>query len=399
MRFKPAYGILFLLLILSAPAFAQDDEVSEEEPKEKKWKEKIDFGGYVKYMNTNQFITVKDIYTDNLIHNRLNFKYYPNSHWTFSIGMRNRIFYGETQKLNPFFADQIDHDPGEVDMSWNLLETNSLVINSTIDRANVEFNRGKWNVRLGRQRINWGMNLAWNPNDLFNAYNFIDFDYQERPGSDAVRVQYYNKPMSQIELAYKPGEDLDHSIIAGLYKFNKKGYDFQFIAANYFQDLSAGFGWAGNLKKIGFKGEATYFHPKQQFEDTTGALSSSISFDYTFEKGLYINVAGLYNSLGPTNTDLTQLQATGSALSAKNLMPTQFAGFVQLAGSFNPIAGGGISVMYLPSINGVFLIPTLNYSIKENWDIDFVGQVLFSEVDSKFENVSNAVFLRLRWSF
>ena len=55
--------------------------------------------------------------------------------------------------------------------------------------------------------------------------------------------------------------------------------------------------------------------------------------------------------------------------------------------------------MYLPSINGVFLIPTLNYSIKENWDIDFVGQVLFSEVDSKFENVSNAVFLRLRWSF
>ena len=35
------------------------------------------------------------------------------------------------------------------------------------------------------------MNLVWNPNDLFNAFSFVDFDYEERPGSDALRIQKY----------------------------------------------------------------------------------------------------------------------------------------------------------------------------------------------------------------
>jgi hypothetical protein len=272
-------------------------------------------------------------------------------------------------------------------------------LNSTIDRANVEFNKGKWNVRLGRQRINWGINLAWNPNDLFNAYNFVDFDYQERPGTDALRIQYYNKPMSQIEVAYKPAENIDKSIIAGMYRFNKKGYDFQFISGNYLTDIAFGTGWAGNIKNIGFKGEATYFQPKESFADTVGVLVSSLSFDYTFEKGIYVNLSGFYNSAGSSGGNFTQALSSASTLSAKNLLPTQFAAFVQVSGSFTPIFGGGLSTMYLPDIQGVFLIPTLGVSIVENWDLDFVGQVLFAEYPSKFSNVSNAVFMRMRWSF
>ena len=399
MTLKLKYGWIVLFMFLSTLTFGQEEsETLEEESTEKKWKEKIDFGGYVKYMNINQFKTIDTIYTDNLIHNRLNFRYYPNSNWTFAVEMRNRVFYGETQKLNPLFASSVSHDNGIVDLSWNLIETNSLVFNSTIDRANIEFNKGKWNVRLGRQRINWGINLAWNPNDLFNAYNFIDFDYQERPGTDAIRIQYYNKPMSQIEVAYKPGENLDESIIAGLYRFNKKGYDIQFIAGNYLTDMAGGIGWAGNIKTLGFKGEATYFQPKKQFSDTLGVLVSSVSFDYTFKKGLYVNLSGFYNSAGSGNGNFTQTLSS-NALTAKNLLPTQFAAFFQISGAFTPIFSGGLSTIYLPDIQGIFLIPTLNYSIRENWDIDAVGQVLFSETNSKFSNVSNAVYFRLRWSF
>lgn len=385
------YGALIVGLVMGTNVNAQGDESS--------WKDKIDFGGYVKYMNTNQFVTLDSIYTDNLIHNRLNFKYYPNSNWTVSLELRNRVFYGETMEINPLFADAIGTDNGEVDMSWNLVETPSLLVNSTIDRANVEFNKGKWNVRLGRQRINWGINLAWNPNDLFNAYNFADFDYQERPGSDAIRVQYYNKPMSHFEAAYKPGEDLDRSIIAGLYQFNKKGYDFQFIAGNYLTDLTLGTGWAGNIKNLGFKGEASYFHPKENWEDTSRVVVSSVSFDYTFERGIYLNVAGFYNSAGASGGDFTQALSSTGTLSAKNLLPTQFAAFVQVSGAFSPIFGGGLSTMYLPDIQGVFLIPTLNTSITENWDLDFVGQLLFAKFPTDFSNLSNAVFMRIRWSF
>lgn len=255
------YGLVFIGVAIVGNGFAQDSIQTS-------WRDKIEFGGYVKYMNTNQFVNLDNIFTDNLIHNRLNFKYYPNDNWTFSFEMRNRIFYGENLEINPNFAPSIDLDNGVVDMSWNLVDEPVLLMNATIDRANIEYNRGKWNIRLGRQRINWGINLAWNPNDLFNAYNFVDFDYQERPGSDALRIQYYTGAMSQVELAHRPGSNWDETILTSRYKFNKAGYDFQFIGGNYRTDATLGLGWAGNIKSIGFKGEGTYFHPRENAMDT-----------------------------------------------------------------------------------------------------------------------------------
>lgn len=388
---KVSYIILFILIFKTLVLHAQDTSSY--------WKDHFEFNGYVKFMNTNQFADIDTIYTDNLIHNRINFNYTPVSSLSLSLELRNRAFWGESVKLIPFYADWIDEDYGEVDLSFNLVETPSFIMNTTIDRAYLEYYKGKWSFRAGRQRINWGINLAWNPNDLFNAYNFVDFDYQERPGSDAIRIQYFNKLMSQIELAFKPGEDLDNSIIAGMYKFNKNRYDIQFIGANYLTDIAIGTGWAGNLWNAGFKGEATYFHPKNNFTDTSGVVSASISLDYTFEKGAYLNLSGLYNGSGSSSADLAQLQTTFTSLNAKNLMPSEFAGFLQVAHSFTPIFGGGLSFMYIPSVNGLFFIPTLNYSIKENWDIDIVGQILYAEQQSKLKNLNNALFLRIRWSY
>ena len=104
-------------------------------------------------------------------------------------------------------------------------------------------------LTLGRQRINWGVNLAFNPNDLFNAYSLVDFDYQERPGADAVRFQYYTNELSSFETAIQFGKSLDSSVIAGLWKINKWEYDFQFLIANFYSDFVLGTAWAGNLKK------------------------------------------------------------------------------------------------------------------------------------------------------
>ncbi|MDX1349178.1 MAG: hypothetical protein R3279_02960 [Putridiphycobacter sp.] len=392
---KAVFGFLVLFLVSFQVSWAQEENDST---KQSYWKDHFTFGGYIKYMNTNSFVNLNQIATDNLFHNRLNLKYYINNNWTAKVEMRNRIFYGASLQAVPNYANSIGLDAGAVDLSFNVINEPGLLFNSTIDRANIEFNKGKWNVKLGRQRINWGINLAWNPNDLFNAYNFVDFDYTERPGSDAARVTYYATDMSQIELAYRPGKTMDESTLAALYKFNKWRYDIQFIAANYRTDLAAGFGFAGNIWQAGFKGEGTYFHPKNNLSDTNGVFTASISSDYTFGNGLYLNLSGYYNSGAGGFNSLAQL-STLNTLSAKNLLPTEFAGFVQVSKAFTPIFGAGISIMYLPGINGVFAIPTLNYSIAQNWSLDFIGQILFAEVNNKFTNASNSLFMRLMWSF
>ncbi|MEL6846052.1 MAG: hypothetical protein AAFP02_22820, partial [Bacteroidota bacterium] len=160
-----------------------------------------------------------------------------------------------------------------------------------------------------------------------------------------------------------------------------------------------GAGWAGNLGQVGFKGEASYFIPIEDLsEDSLSSLNASIGLDYVFGNGLYVSGSALYNSraeAGSTNA----LGVSGGALSPKNLFPARFALFASASGNFTPLFTGNISVIYGPGNSLVALIPTLTYSVKENWAIDFIGQSFFVEQNETFGHQATGVFLRLKWSY
>lgn len=386
-----------VFLFISFTALSQSDSAN------KKLKEYFSLDGYLKEMQTNTFLNLDTIYTDHLIHNRLNFKAFISDDVTFIAEMRNRAFYGELIKLQqPYYADLLGSDNGIIDMSWVLVNQQSFILHSTIDRLNVRYSKGKWDVNLGRQRINWGVNLAWNPNDLFNVYNFADFDYTERPGADAIRIQYYKSALTSFDLAIKPSVDNDKWVGAMLYKFNKKNYDFQILGGVYEEDWTVGGGLAGNVKNIGVKAEATYFHPQTKFFDTSGVMNASASFDYAFANSLYFNVGLLYNTIGintSTGVNSTALFSTSQALSVKSIMPSRYSYFVQTSGAFNPALSGSFSLIYLQGLNVLFSMPSLSYVINESWDVNLVGQLLFSDYQNQFKNSSNSVFLRFQYSF
>ncbi|CAN0327173.1 unnamed protein product, partial [Chrysoparadoxa australica] len=162
--------------------------------------------------------------------------------------------------FHPYYGDFIDVNNDYFDLSWMPINNDNLVIHTMIDRLYFEWNKNDWEVSLGRQRINWGMNLAWNPNDLFNAYSFFDFDYEERPGSDALRIRKYTGYASEIDFAIKAGDDIADITTALKYQINKWNYDIQFIGGLMKNNVAIGTGWAGNLWNAGFKGELTYLN-------------------------------------------------------------------------------------------------------------------------------------------
>ncbi|MEL6649935.1 MAG: hypothetical protein AAFQ87_03930 [Bacteroidota bacterium] len=365
---------------------------------------KLNVGGYVKFLQTQYFVQNPQLdttigLTDNLFHNRLNLHYYPNEKWDIGIESRNRLFYGDQIKVNPAFSDQVDTYNGLVDLSVRWHDGNGFLLHSIIDRAYVNYSHDKWDITVGRQRINWGINTVWNPHDLFNAFNFLDFDYEERPGSDAIRVQYFPGVVSRAEIAIAPDDTIENSVAAALYLFNVKGYDVQVLSGYYRGDAVFGAGWAGNLGQIGFKGEASYFIPIEDLsEDSLSSLNASIGLDYVFGNGLYVSGSALYNSraeAGSTNA----LGVSGGALSPKNLFPARFALFASASGNFTPLFTGNVSVIYGPGNSLVALIPTLTYSVKENWAIDFIGQSFFVEQNETFGHQATGVFLRLKWSY
>lgn len=382
-----------LLPLLCLPFFltAQDDAP-------KKWELK----GYIKSLQSLNFIknpfTDRDtLLLDNLIHNRLNFTWYINEEFTFRTDMRNRIFYGDFVKMDPLYGEKLEETANDFfDLSVMVYEGGSIIIHSMLDRLYLDYTKGKWEARLGRQRINWGINTVWNPNDIFNAFSFTDFDYEERPGSDAFRLKYYTGFASSIELAVKAFDKKEEAVAGVLWKLNKWNYDFQVLAGIMQQDLAFGGGWAGNLKDVGFKGEFTYF---QSLQDTVAnSFAASIGVDYSFKNSLYLNGGFLYNSNG---TD----PAFGGTVfvfdvSAKNLYPYTYSFFGQVVYPFTPIFTGGLALIYSPSeANTLFINPTLTYSIAQNWDLDLIGQVSYSNIADKYQSLVKVYYMRIKFSF
>jgi len=391
------YSFFVFILLIVFLQFSTNQSIAQEN---QSWtKENIQFSGYVKYLNTSQFRNLDAINNDNLLHNRLNLKVYLNEYFTTSLEIRNRVFWGNSLQLNPNYAQLVDINSQDIDLSAFLVEEPALLVLSKIDRLNINYQSDKWNITLGRQRINWGKNLVWNPNDLFNAYSFVDFDYEERPGTDALLIQYYISGSSSIETAINYTDSFHDNTFALKYNFNKYNYDFQILASKYIKDYMLGLGWEGSIKDVGFKGELSYFTPKDTTDDSD-TLAASLSFDYYFKNGLSMTISGLYNSLGISNRENFELtQFTSLQLSAKQFMPNKTSFFIQLSKSITPAFTTSFSTIYATELNGVFMMPQLSYNLSQNWDFDTTAQIFYGKQNANFDNVGNSIFLRFRWSY
>ncbi len=379
-------------------ANAQNDTTKRAAADSSKKDHKFTVNGYIKYLEQASFVNdITNLQTLDLIHNRLNFKYQPNDHFTFRLEVRNRIYYGAEVKNYPGFASLVTGSGGVFDLSKNWVNSNSMLFNSTADRASAEYINGKWDVTLGRQRINWGISTVWTPNDIFNTFNYFDFDYEERPGTDAARVQYNLTPSSSIDAVFSPGKTSAQNVGALMYHFNKWGYDFQAFSGVYQQNFTAGAGWAGNIKEAGFKGEVTYFAPGHGGADGA-SLAATLSVDYSFKNGIYVIVSGLYNKLGKDSLiNITQL--TTSTRSAKNIFSFKYTLFSEIAYSFSPIFKASLGGMYSLSGNSLIILPSVTYSIAENWVLDLIGQSFYSQQDGGYKPLGNSIYLRLKWGF
>jgi hypothetical protein len=375
-----------LLIILNSAIFSQ-----EEKPKS------FELNGYLTTMQSAMFDSISGpVSYDNIIHNRLNFKAYAGKNITFATEIRNRLFTGDMARIGKSYSEMIGTDRGWADMSWNILTEKSFFLNTTIDRLWVDFNYGKLQVRAGRQRINWGQTLVWNPNDIFNAYSFFDFDYIERPGSDAIRVQYYPGSSSAVEAAVKMNS-VNKITAAGLLRFNKWGYDIQFLGGySNGSDIIAGAGWSGSIGSLSFRGEGSWFHPADRFSDTTGTAIITAGLEKIFSDNSIAQLQLMYCN-NPLKLNNFNSFYSGN-LSAKDLAFSKFTAFGQFTWATTPLLNTGISAMWFPGLKGYYAGPSLDYSLGDNLDFSLIWQHFRSLIGGSATNI-NIAFLRIKLSF
>jgi len=379
------YLVVVAILLLHAGALLAQDKKS------------ISLSGYLTTMQSSMFDSLSGPFlNENLLHNRLNLKGYLNNNITVAAEFRNRLFSGDMVRLGKYYSDMIGEDPGIIDMSWNVFEEQSFLFNTTLDRLWIDFQYNKLQVTIGRQRINWGQTFVWNPNDIFNAYSFFDFDYIEKPGSDAARIQFFPTSSSVAEIAIKSDNDKNITA-AGLYRFNMWEYDFQFLAGIVnSEDVVVGTGWSGAIGSISFRGEASWFTPYKNTPEDKSTILITTGFDKIFDDNSMAQVQLMYSNK-PLELDSFTGFYSGN-LSSKDLAFSKFSAFGQFTWAATPLLNIGISAMWFPDLKGYFAGPSLDYSMAENLDFSLFWQH-FNCVMASTETIINMAFLRVKFSF
>ncbi len=395
--------LIFILAALNLAVHAQDTA---------KWS----LNGYIsvlgsakKSMSDSLFRpTGEEKHKDALIHNRLNFFWYPAKNLSFSVQVRNRLVYDETYSQTPNVGDMFESDPGLMQLSKTFYSKGDFLLNTTIDRLYFQYTRDKLEVNIGRQRINWSQSFAWNPNDIFNASNYFDVDYPEKPGSDAIRLQYYTGMASSAEAVIK----MDHRkkiTAAALYRTSVKGYDLQFLGGSMNEEeIVVGGGWSGSLGPVGFRGEISSLFP---YKDSSAyghnmekLTLASVSFDYTFTNSARLMSEFLYssNDISTLSTSLTSIFS--ETISIRNMAFSRLSSLLSFTYPVHPLVNVSLSGMYFYRITGWYAGPSVDISLSDNFDLSLFWQYfnmyLSREKQAMIDDIRiNYAFLRLKYSF
>ena len=280
-----------------------------------------------------------------------------------------------------------------------------------IDRLFLDYSRDNWQITLGRQRIAWGTSLVWNVTDLFNPQSILDFDYEEKPGSDALRIQYFTDVIGRIEFVYKPAADKIDQSLALLYLFNNWDYDFYFIAALHQNKALAGAAFAGDIEGAGFRGEikATGKPGREQLKGTllpqpfknfsevnAPNINAVLSLDYTFPSSLYLHGEILYNSIGKTKNSLLYME---QASQIGMLSPALTSLFFETAYDIHPLVRGDIFALINPNEKSIIYAPSVSWSVITNLDVYLIGLLSSGANKSEYSYWGKALFLRTKYSF
>lgn len=368
---------------------------------------KVTLDGYLNDMQTIYHIDNYGWLWENQIHNRLNLNLYPAEWLTLSIQGRTRFINGNTVTAFSGYGSMTGKDAGMTDLSFakenHYNDKVGSVFTSMIDRAYAELTFGNFVGTIGRQRINWSQTFVWNPNDIFNSYSYFDIDYSERPGSDAIRLQYYTGVASTIELAVKADSSGSVSA-AGYYRSTLGGYDYQIIGGVLAEeDLVAGAGWSGFIGNVSFRGELSYFRDLKHFSDTSGNLLASAGLDYTFGESLWLQGEVLYSGFAKKRNISSFIQMFSADMNVKNIGFTEWSLFASLTYPVSPLINVNLAGMYYPLWKGFYLGPSFEFSVVENVAASLILQGFSAELEDPYGTISRQntaiAYARLKYSF
>lgn len=316
-----------------------------------------------------------------------------------------RVDLQSSQYENAFFAANFDYINYSGLKTWNVLyfvpddiaglidpylyDYFQYTYNDSIflDNAYARVSFKRFDLTAGRQQISLGTGYVWNPTDLFNYKSITDPTY-EQPGHDAIRLDAPIWNRYNFSLIYGPGKDWKSATKLVKVKGGAGHFDFSAIfiemsedSTDYFSvTIPAGvakiykrrlFGgdFVGEILGLGVWGEFGY----NRVENRKNFSEIDAGFDYTFDNQTYIlaeyyhneRAKGDYHNFGLVDW-LNYISGEIKTISKDNYYLYADYPVTDLIHVNNSVVGS--------ANDGSFaLIPGVDYNIRENIELEFIG--------------------------
>lgn len=280
-----------------------------------------------------------------------------------------------------------------VDLRWTIAETERYSLIHFIDRLvyRQRFEAGELSV--GRQRISWGTGRIWNPTDLFNPINPANFAKIEKDGADAVSARFTLGPLSDLQLVWNPVRNAV-SNYGGRLRANAGEYDFSLLAGYFDADIVAGGDFAGNLGKMGVRGEMLVSGLRGGAPGTT--VKAIAGLDHQFTPELYVLAEYQYNGAGKSDPAAYDLEALvrGEILNVARH-------YLALSGSclIHPLVTLGLTGMVNMNDGSQFYAGTASYSATENLALGLGFQLFAADPGDEFWYYPVTAYLKIEYYF
>ncbi len=358
-----------------------------------------EFKGHVKLLN-NLFVPYPDTlvwFTDQTLENRLEVKWDVAPWLRLEAQARNRFIYGDFVENIPNYSSLIGSSNGFVDLSFLWAEGRSFVGHTEFDRLFARVSYSRFELTLGRQRVNWGIDLVWNPNDIFNTFSYLNLEYPERPGTDAVTLKAYTGSLSYIEAVYQPNKTADSSAYGVRYRANIARTDFQVLVARMAGYYVFGGGLSSELGQFAIRSEVSYFNAQESSEKS--GLVATLSADRSMGSNSFMQLGALYNSFGSRGSheplSLIEPRAQSPMMLSRGKV-NLFAGVNStVATLFTP----SLAILVNPADWSAAVIPSLSYSASDNLTLALTGMLFTGNRTDEYPNIGQLTYFKVQWNF
>ncbi len=384
--------MLISLFLLAAGAASMQAQEGLEAPR---------ISGYLSnstlFASTHPDLTEETLW-QNIVHQRLKMDWNLHPSVRMEAAVRN-LFYTGNATILSYIEDYTRRDRKWLGLSWNLLNRKDMLYRLDIDRLSLQWTQGAWEAKIGRQRIDWGQTLVWNPLNIFNPYSFFQFNHPEFSGCDAIRTTCYHNATAYSELAASLNREGELTA-ALMHSRQANSVEYRLMTGLYnSEDAVIGGGLTAGHNRLVLRMEGACFYPLANREDTYEVIQLAAGADYVFANKLVLQGEVLYRSRS-LDTDIGHLSFLyEDPQSAKELSIAKWSILAQAAYPVTPRLSARLSAAYFAGKQFGYAGLFLNYRISDSMEASLFAHFANNAAEEPVKIRAELACLQCKWNF